>query len=119
MTRPPAVELYTMPETAEQLRVSRRWLQDFIKEHPFYRMAGRKKLFSAEDVRKLHEAMPRPEPIQSLKRRSRRAVPVHYGVARLLSGGRMNTVEEAIALARAKRSERQTRQRKPRKGEPK
>jgi hypothetical protein len=59
--RPSAVELYTMEETAEQLRVSRRWLQDFIKEHPFYRMAGRKKLFTANDIRDLHQAMPAPE----------------------------------------------------------
>lgn len=27
--------LYTMPEVAEKLRTSRRWLQDFLKAHPY------------------------------------------------------------------------------------
>ena len=53
--------LHTMDETARQLRVSRRWLQDFIQCHPYYRNAGRKKLFTAEDINRLIEAMSCPE----------------------------------------------------------
>src|SRR5262249_16427939 len=49
-----------MDETARQLRVSRRWLQDFIRHHPYYRSAGRKKLFTAEDINRLIEAMSCP-----------------------------------------------------------
>lgn len=109
VTRPPAVELYTMPETAEQLRVSRRWLQDYIKEHPFYRMAGRKKLFSADDIRKLHETMPRPEqPMYSI-RQSGRAVSYNPSLRRT----RHATVDEVLALLEEdKRKEREAKRAK-------
>ena len=50
-----------MEETAAHLRVSRRWLQDFIQQHPFYRLAGRKKLFTPADITALLEAFPRPK----------------------------------------------------------
>ena len=53
--------LFTMEEAAAHLRVSRRWLQDFIKAHPFYRLAGRRKVFTAADITALFEAFPRPE----------------------------------------------------------
>jgi hypothetical protein len=49
-----------MDEAATKLRISRRWLQDFIREHPYYRTAGRKKLFADEDIARLIEAMPCP-----------------------------------------------------------
>src|SRR5215813_8308240 len=51
--------LYTMDEAAKELRVSR-WLQDFIQRHPYYRMVGRKKLFTSEDVARLIGALPCP-----------------------------------------------------------
>ena len=51
---------YTMNEAAKELRVSRRWLQDFLKDHPYYRMAGRRKIFSAANTDQLFEALPRP-----------------------------------------------------------
>ena len=43
---PSALHLFTIEEVASQLRVSRRWLQDFIKIHPFYNIAGRRKVLS-------------------------------------------------------------------------
>ena len=43
-------KLYTMEEAAEHLRVSRRTLQELIKRHPFYRSAGRRKLFTETDL---------------------------------------------------------------------
>ena len=54
------LRLSTMGEVADTLRVSRRWLQGFIRLHPHYRMAGRKKLFSPADVQLLIEALPCP-----------------------------------------------------------
>src|SRR5262245_14994901 len=52
--------LLTMDEAAKELRVSRRWLQDFIQDHPYYRTAGRKKLFTTEDMARLIGALPCP-----------------------------------------------------------
>jgi hypothetical protein len=47
-----------MDEVAGKLRKSRRWLQDFLRDHPYYRTAGRTKLFTDEDVSRLIEALP-------------------------------------------------------------
>jgi hypothetical protein len=52
--------LSTMNEVADRMRVSPRWLQGFVKANPFYRMAGRKKLFSNSDIRRLMDALPCP-----------------------------------------------------------
>src|SRR2546423_15165645 len=52
--------LLTRDEAASKLRVPRRWLQDFIQEHPYYRMVGRKKLFTSEDMTRLIGALPCP-----------------------------------------------------------
>src|SRR5262245_43130408 len=49
-----------MDEVAAKLRISRRFLQTMIRSHPYYRLAGRKKLFTDEDVSRLIEAMPCP-----------------------------------------------------------
>ena len=55
-----ATRLSTMNEVADRMRVSRRWFQGFVKAHPFYRLAGRKKLFSESDIRLLMDALPCP-----------------------------------------------------------
>ena len=52
------LHLFTIDETAEQLRVSRRWLQDFIKRWPFYKIAGRRKVFTPQDIILLHAKLP-------------------------------------------------------------
>ena len=52
--------VYTMDDVAERLHKSRRWLQDFIQEYPFYRLAGRTKLFTEGDIARLIEALPCP-----------------------------------------------------------
>src|SRR5258708_40026478 len=54
------LRLSTMVEVADKMRVSRRWLQGFVKANPFYRTAGRKKLFSDSDIRRLMDALPCP-----------------------------------------------------------
>ena len=51
--------LYTMDEAAKKLRISRRFLQDIIKDHPYYKAFGSKKLFTDEDVSRIIEAMSR------------------------------------------------------------
>ncbi len=53
-------ELFTVEEVAERFRVSRRTLQDFLRDHPFYRTLGRRKLFSEADITHLYEALPCP-----------------------------------------------------------
>ena len=50
----------TMVQCAERLHVSRRTLQDLIREYPFYRLAGRRKLFTEDDFHRLLEALPCP-----------------------------------------------------------
>jgi len=52
--------LLTMNEAAAALRMSRRWLQDFIKTiPPCYLQAGRKKLFDSRAMTTIRAAMRR------------------------------------------------------------
>lgn len=44
------IQLMTMDEAAEVLRVSRRSLQEIIKRHPFYVPNGNRKLFTEADL---------------------------------------------------------------------
>ncbi len=39
-------ELFTLEEVAERFHVSRRRLQDFVRDHRYYRTLGRRKLFT-------------------------------------------------------------------------
>src|SRR5690606_24172413 len=49
---------YTMDEAAQLCGMSRRVFQEFIKRHPYYRLAGkRRKVFYREDIEQLKEAM--------------------------------------------------------------
>src|SRR5262252_3131189 len=70
------VMLLTMVEAAKELRASRRWLQEFIKHHPYYRLKGNQKLFTMNDIAKLAEAMPCPsicKPRGARRRRTTRS----------------------------------------------
>jgi excisionase family DNA binding protein len=51
---------YTLDEVAERFRVSRRTMQGFVKEHPYYRVIGRRKLFTEEDILALAEKLECP-----------------------------------------------------------
>ena len=51
----------TLDQCAERLHVSRRTLQNLLKEFPFYRRAGRRILFTREDFKKLLDALPTGE----------------------------------------------------------
>lgn len=52
---------HSMEEVAEMFHISRRTLQNLIKTRPFYRMAGRRKIFSESDLLKLYESLPNAE----------------------------------------------------------
>lgn len=58
----PFPELFTVLEVAKKLQVSRTWLDGFLKEHPYYRLAGNRKRFSKADIQLIIEAMRAPEP---------------------------------------------------------
>ena len=55
-----APRLLTLPEVAGRLHKSPRWMQDFLRNNPFGRMAGRTRLFTEADVAALIEALPCP-----------------------------------------------------------
>lgn len=50
----------TLDEAAAFFRVSRRCFQDFLRDHPFYRTLGRRKLIFPEDLARLKEALSKP-----------------------------------------------------------
>ena len=51
----------TLDQCAERLHIKRRTLQKLLKDHPFYRQAGRRILFTREDFKKLLDALPTGE----------------------------------------------------------
>lgn len=62
------LELLTMDGAAATLHISRRTLQDLIKIHPHYKVAGkRRKLFSQSDLKKICEAMQCPSTLSNAK----------------------------------------------------
>jgi hypothetical protein len=61
-----------MNEVAARLRKSRRWLDDYLKSHPYYRLAGRTKVFTEGDISRLIEALPCPSGSKRRAKVSRR-----------------------------------------------
>src|ERR1700722_8529621 len=55
-----APQLFTLAEVAERLHKSPRWMQYFLRDNPFGRMAGRTRLFTEEDIAAIIEALPCP-----------------------------------------------------------
>jgi hypothetical protein len=56
-------------EAARDLRKGERWLRDWLKRHPrdqngepYYRLAGRTKLFTDRDIDRIRENLPCPLP---------------------------------------------------------
>jgi excisionase family DNA binding protein len=54
---PEAPRIYTLDEAAARMRMSRRYLQELVKKHPFYALKGRQKLFTDADLLQLLDAM--------------------------------------------------------------
>lgn len=55
--------IFTMNEAAKQLRISRRYFQDWLRDHPldangrpFYARLGRRYTFDEDDLRRIREA---------------------------------------------------------------
>ena len=60
----------TIPEVANRLHVSKRWLQGFLSGRPYGRMAGRKRLFTETDVQAIYQELPQcrstsPRPVRA------------------------------------------------------
>jgi len=87
------IQLFTMNEVARMMRKSRRWLDHFIVDHPFYRKAGRTKVFTETNVRQLIEALPCPS---GSDRRARRIQRRGRSEARTSA----SPLSEALALAK-------------------
>ena len=56
----PAPCLLKIEDVASRLHKSTRWMQDFLRENPFGRMAGRTRLFTEADIAAIIEALPCP-----------------------------------------------------------
>lgn len=61
-------EVLIIRDVAKRLHKSERWLRDWLSRHPqdvhgrpFYRLAGRTKLFTSADVARILEALPCPQ----------------------------------------------------------
>lgn len=57
------MKVYTMNEAAKELRISRRYFQDWLRDHPldangrpFYARLGRKYTFDENDLHRIREA---------------------------------------------------------------
>src|SRR6185295_6170471 len=74
------IEMLTTEEVSKRLHKSPRWLQDFLRRNPwgrdgrpFFRLAGRTKLFTDADILRILEALPCPSnsfPRARVRRRS-------------------------------------------------
>jgi hypothetical protein len=52
------VDFLTLPEVAEKIHVSKRWLQEFLRGEPIGRRAGRQRLFTEADVIEIYRRLP-------------------------------------------------------------
>jgi hypothetical protein len=52
------VDFLTLPEVAEKIHVSKRWLQEFLRGEPIGRKAGRQRLFTEADVIEIYRRLP-------------------------------------------------------------
>jgi hypothetical protein len=60
IARATGMTLYPLPDVAARLHKSPRWLQCYLRERPFGRMAGRTRLFTESDILALIESLPCP-----------------------------------------------------------
>src|SRR5215468_7242807 len=51
------LELFTLDEVATTFRVSRRTMQDYVRQHPFYRALGGRKLFTHSDIKLIQRSV--------------------------------------------------------------
>lgn len=53
------MNLYRLPEIAERLGKSPRWLKEFLRRNPHGRLAGRDRIFTDDDLKRLIDALPK------------------------------------------------------------
>jgi len=103
------LKVYTMDEAAKLLRLSRRFFQDWLRDHPFdeqgrpfYSAMGRRKTFDEDDLRRVREAARREEAerLRGLRNYGRQVV---YQPSRPTPISKKQ-LDEAIRLASEKRS---------------
>lgn len=87
-----ALTLYTLDEVAKRFRISRRKMQDVLRDFPFYTTLGRKKLFSEEDVQRLYGAL-------RCRSNSSRRVKVNRRAIPSVAPTSGSALTEALALA--------------------
>jgi hypothetical protein len=56
--KPASSNLFGMAEVAAQLGKSVRWLQEFLRDHPCGRKAGRTRIFTSSDISQLIAELP-------------------------------------------------------------
>lgn len=57
MTRADPKRLLTLDDVADRLHKSRRWLVDWLREHPYYVKVGRTKLFREADIENIQVSL--------------------------------------------------------------
>jgi hypothetical protein len=92
---------------AERLGVKRRWLQDWLRSHPqdvygvpFYRLAGKTKLFTQSDLHRILGALPTPRLVPPCSSSIRRGQVTRRG--RFAANTSESVLSEALALASGK-----------------
>src|SRR5882672_4242978 len=112
MTKPLAVPL---EKAAEQLGIGRRWLLEWLWKHPcdangtpFYRKAGRTKIFTETDIARIHATLPTPEAPRCPSSSSRRAPATRIGRSAAVTST-SNDYIEALALLNAASPNRRSR----------
>lgn len=91
-------DVFTMPEAADRLRISRRSLQELIKDYPHYMQNGVKKLFSADDILALMQAM--RQEADKCRSSSIHRAPVKAHIGRFVGRSSGSTLIEAQRLLR-------------------
>jgi len=80
MTADAPFAIYKVAEVAAKLGKSKRWLEDFLRQNPCGRRAGRTRLFTDEDLARLVAMLPkgdlkvRPSFLNQKQRRSLAAI---------------------------------------------
>ena len=94
--------VYTTDEVVARLKVSPRWFREFLKKHPYYREAGRAKLFTDVDIQRLYEAMTCP----SSSSNRGRGKPRTTRYAGLTSDNTLTELQELLSSQRQGKSSR-------------
>lgn len=90
------IQLYTLEEVAEVLRIKPRTLGELLKTYPYYVQVGRRKLMEEQDVRRLLEELRWARDPQGLKSTNRGGSPSRRSGT---SAGRISKSEYSEALA--------------------